>query len=682
MRTAKRRSFRLQLVEGRAGDLGARLHAGARAADTDLGVRRGTPGGGFLAHFGYDNPNPKITVSVRERVRPVVGEWSAATLFEPGRVEDAFQVQSGGEPLTWRLTGNEVTATASSNAVRRVDHDHEDPQSEDDPGRFNLEIDGETAGGAASVGDGDNTGTVAVNAGQHTVGESAARTPTCPTMTCKSRAPAARASSVRAADRAERDHQERASDRVRDHEHEQGRETDQPCPGVRRLPERSPERCGLGLLEPKQLPGHDPHRSRERVRSGAADRGQPLVFQPGRLVGALQTPFAGASTLAWTVGRTTVTASSSSTRCTPTLELRKVTVPATIPASSTCRSMGRRGRSAATARRPGRSRLESGKEPSARPRGREPISPTTTRPSPAAGTALSKCRRRARSRWRGRSGRRRRLHLHQHPQANRAAARASQPPPPQPPLPPPPAPSPPLGDLSVVKTAAPATAVLGQTIRWQVTVTNRSTLAAADGRCGAHLRADLSREDHRDQTVAGNLQRRRLQPRPPPTRSQRHHHRPRESDRHRPGAERRPGQLRGTRVELPEQHAAALVRVTAPIKEAAASAVKGVAVSRACSTVVAQPRTLQVSRTSIVLTTARNRYGKPLRSLTVRALGPGINEQARTDSRGIARFALTPRQRGLVYFQHGVRLLPAGVRSRCRTLLAVLGTTATEPVTG
>ena len=55
-----------------------------------------------------------------------------------------------------------------------------------------------------------------------------------------------------------------------------------------------------------------------------------------------------------------------------------------------------------------------------------------------------------------------------------------QPSPPQPPLPPPPAPPTPLGDLSVVKTAAPATAVLGRTIRWQVTVTNHSTLAAAE----------------------------------------------------------------------------------------------------------------------------------------------------------------------------------------------------------
>src|SRR5262249_46243205 len=42
-----------------------------------------------------------------------------------------------------------------------------------DPGLFNLEIDGKTAGGAAAVGDGGNTGTIAVDSGEHTVGESA-----------------------------------------------------------------------------------------------------------------------------------------------------------------------------------------------------------------------------------------------------------------------------------------------------------------------------------------------------------------------------------------------------------------------------------------------------------------------------------------------------------------------------
>ena len=35
-------------------------------------------------------------------------------------------------------------------------------------------------------------------------------------------------------------------------------------------------------------------------------RGQPNVFQPGRLVGAFQTPFGNATTLTWTLGSKTV----------------------------------------------------------------------------------------------------------------------------------------------------------------------------------------------------------------------------------------------------------------------------------------------------------------------------------------------------------------------------------------
>src|SRR5262249_40815211 len=46
-------------------------------------------------------------------------------------------------------------------------------EPENDPGRFSLEIDGEVAGGASSVGNGGTTGSIAVDAGQRTVGESA-----------------------------------------------------------------------------------------------------------------------------------------------------------------------------------------------------------------------------------------------------------------------------------------------------------------------------------------------------------------------------------------------------------------------------------------------------------------------------------------------------------------------------
>ena len=165
-----------------------------------------------------------------------------------------------------------------------------------------------------------------------------------------------------------------------------------------------------------------------------------------------------------------------------------------------------------------------------------------------------------------------------------------QPPPPQPPLPPPPAPSPPLGDLSVVKTAAPATAVLGQTIRWQVTVTNHSTLAAAEVDV-----ARISELTYRVKVIAirpsqgtcnvGGCNLGRLQPGASATIT---------ILAKASGTGR---VLNAVRVSSEEQEsnylnntAAALVRITAPIKEAAASAVKGAAFSRACSTVVAEPR--------------------------------------------------------------------------------------------
>ena len=62
-------------------------------------------------------------------------------MFQPGRVKDAFQVASTKSALTWKLTGNEVTASRDSKAcggsitVVKVLH------PSDDPGRFHLEID-------------------------------------------------------------------------------------------------------------------------------------------------------------------------------------------------------------------------------------------------------------------------------------------------------------------------------------------------------------------------------------------------------------------------------------------------------------------------------------------------------------------------------------------------------------
>ena len=129
--------------------------------------------GQFLAHYGYLNPNPTTIEPPAEQnsFSPPPANRGQPTAFASGRVEDAFQVQWDGGDLTWHLMGNELTVGSGSRkcqgsitVVKRLD-------PADDPGRFNLKIDGEVV--AAAVGD-EGTGTVAVESGRHVVGESAA----------------------------------------------------------------------------------------------------------------------------------------------------------------------------------------------------------------------------------------------------------------------------------------------------------------------------------------------------------------------------------------------------------------------------------------------------------------------------------------------------------------------------
>ena len=639
-------------------------------------------GDGFLAHFGYENPNPEITVPFENVFDPLSANGLQPTRFEPGRVEDAFQVPSRGEPLTWHLTGKTVTATANSNGCKGSITIIKVLNPKSDPGRFNLEIDGVTAGGAASVGDGGNTGTVAVSAGQHTVGESAAGSTDLSDydvqITCSSGSGVARSGTGPKLSVTVRNRQAIAC--VITNTNKVAKPI-QPMLECVVFQSGVPSAAVWGYSNPNSFPVTIPIGTTNGFAPGPLDRKQPQVFQPGRLVGAFQTPFAGAS-LVWTVGTKTATASSSSTRCTATLELRKESVPANDPGFFNLQVNGQtwavggngtttgpvtigvgEGTVSETAG-PGTDLANYDSTVACTRNGIVVVSTTGTKVDGAVAQGdVVVCT------------------FTNTRKPNAPPQGPTQPQPPQPPLPPPAAPAPPLGDLSVVKTAAPATAVLGQTIRWQVTVTNHSTLAAAEVDV-----ARISELTYRVKVIAirpsqgtcsiGGCNLGRIEPGASVTITIL------------AKASHTGRVLNAVRVSSEEQEsnylnntAAALVRITEPIEEAAASAVKGAAFTRACSTVVAEPRSLQVGRTSIVLATARNRYGKPLRSLTVHALGLGINEQAKTDSRGIARFALTPRQPGLVYFQHGVRL-PAGVRSRCRTLLGVLGATATKPVTG
>ena len=69
---------------------------------------------------------------------------------------------------------------------------------------------------------------------------------------------------------------------------------------------------------------------RNRFSPTPDDRGQPDVFEEGRHIGVFQTPLQGA-TLVWHLLNHTATASEGSPACNPTVELRKVTIPADDP---------------------------------------------------------------------------------------------------------------------------------------------------------------------------------------------------------------------------------------------------------------------------------------------------------------------------------------------------------------
>ncbi len=139
-------------------------------------VEPGT-GGGFLAHFGYANPNStetEIPLGDDNFIQPSSADGGQSTTFAPGRLDDAFVVDSNGPDITWTLLGNDVTASADSTPCRASITVVKLLQPSDDDGRFALKIDGDTQGGADSVGNGGTTGTIGVDPGSHTVSESGA----------------------------------------------------------------------------------------------------------------------------------------------------------------------------------------------------------------------------------------------------------------------------------------------------------------------------------------------------------------------------------------------------------------------------------------------------------------------------------------------------------------------------
>jgi hypothetical protein len=642
------------------------------------------PSGGFLAHFGYTNPNA-FTYSnpVDNYFEPPEADGEQPTVFQSGTFTDVFQVASGGGPLTWHLTGNQATATAGSHRCQgsitivkalNPSHDH---------GRFNLEIDGRTAGEAAAVGDGGTTGTIAVDAGERTVGESAAGATDLSNYdiqtVCRD------GSSVVAEGNGPK-----LSVRVGN-----GRalvctitntrkETNSVTPELECVVFRSgiPETAVWGYSNPESFPVTIKVGPMNRFSPAPEFRGQPTEFQPGRLVGVFQTSFSGTGSLAWTLGNKTVTADGSSTHCTATLELRKVTVPADDPGLFNLQINGQLwavgGNGTTTgpvavgvgegtvseSAGPGTDLADYDSTVTCTRNGTVEVSvPGTKVDGAIAAGDVVVC-------------------TFTNTRKSTAPEPGPEPPiPPQPPLPPPPPPPVPLGDLSIVKTASPTTQELGKNIRWTIKVKNNSSIAAAD--------VDVVRVSER----AYRLKVISIEPSQGTCSLDGSN-----LGRLAPGASAtitvvtraiRVGLvLNVVRVSSEEQEsnylnnvASALARVTDPVREGDAGAVKGADADRACSTLTTEPRSLPAGSSSIVLATALNRYGKPLRGLTVHASGFGLQQRALTDRRGVARFSLTPARQGIMEFRGGTRLLAAGTESPCRTLLAVLGTSI-KPVTG
>jgi hypothetical protein len=225
----------------------------------------------------------------------------------------------------------------------------------------------------------------------------------------------------------------------------------------------------------------------------------------------------------------------------------------------------------------------------------------------------------------------------------------------------------------VSKSVKPTTVVLGGRLTWTMTVTNRSSVAAADVN---GLKLDDPRS-YRTRLIA--------------LRASQGTCRPFTCDLGRlaPGASatvtavtqaRQVGVVvdivRVGSEEIESNYgnnvAAALARVIGPLTPPVAL--------NACRTLTADPLLLQSGRSSVVRLLARNRLGKPLANVPVRARGAGVAQRAMTDRQGVARFTVSPSRAGLMLFTTEQRRL-AAADGQCRTLLAVQRAQSTR-VTG
>jgi uncharacterized repeat protein (TIGR01451 family) len=627
-------------------------------------------GGQFVAHFGYDNPNGSSVAppSNANYFSPDPADRGQPSSFAPGRHDSAFGATFTGGSITWNLTGNAVSVDESSARCQGTITVVKNLVPGTDAGRFDLELDGVVK--ASAVGDGGTTGSVPVDAGSHTVSESGADGTKL----------ADYAVSIRCTGAGNDVSREGTSIEV-----SVPRGGNVVCTVTNQAKELPRPKAVTPVLDCVLFKEGQPdvaywgyaNTSGEAVRIDVGaknmfapdpkNRNQPTVFEEGTYHGVVQTPFDG--TLAWTLSGTTVTASADSPACNPTIEVRKVTVPAADPGvfrlriNDTVVATGGNGTTSGPLRTgigegsvseiagPGTSLADYDSKVECTRNGVAAVSaPGTKVDGAVAAGDVVVCT-----------------------FTNTRKGTPPEPTPPTPPTPPmpnpppvpPPPPSPaPLLDLVVTKTVAPSVVTVGGRLTWTMKVTNRSSVEAADVN-------GVKVDDPRSfRTRLVSLETSQGTCRPYTC----------DLGRLAPGAS-------ATVTAVSEATEVGVVvdivrvgseEIESNYRNNVASAIARVIGSfrppvtlPVCRTLTAAPRVLRSGRSSVVRLTARDRFGQPIRGLQVRARGAGVDERTRTDRRGIARFSMTPAELGLVHFT-GDRARAAGP-IRCRTLLGVLG---------
>lgn len=645
--------------------------------------------GGLLAHFGYVNPNsttiePPSTENV---FSPDPADRGQPTSFASGSKADVVQVSLNGGPVTWHLTGNQQTASSESTRCPGGSITvNKQLLPADDKGRFSLKIDGNVQGGAVEVGNGGTTGTIAVSGGTHTVSEAGASGTSLDAyriqIVCRGSGGAgdvvaegggaSLAVNVAAGDAIVCTITNQAKQVAKDVT---------PTLQCVAFNGNTPSFADWGYSNTLDVPVVIPSGTAANSFTPApANRGQPESFNPGTFAGVFQTAFAGASSLTWTLSGHMVTANASSPRCTATVELQKIVVPASDPGVFNLQINGHTLASGGNGTRtgphtvgigegtvsetagPGTNLADYDSSVACARNGTVVVSVPGTKVDGAVGNGDVVVCRFTNVR-------------HGTPEPPNPEPPTPTPPGPTPPTPiPPPDPGPgPLLDLEVVKTGKPAAVPVGGLITWTMTVTNRSSVAAADVN-GLRVndpqppRTELvSLESSQGTCQQGVCNLGRLAPgasasvtavtkalRVGPV-----------VDVVRVGSEEIESNYRNN-------VASALVRVIGALPPSK--------FPKICRTLTAAPRRLQAQRTSVVLLTARNRLGRPLVGFPIRARGASIALlRARTNRHGIARMTVAPSRVGLVLFAGGRRRVVH--RPTCITLLAVLGTRSTR-VTG